>query len=160
MCPQNSDLDHIRIHEGIDEILFGSKKDAVIKAIGTPPEENTHDNGDIELSYPSIGLSFDFWANFDFRLGRISSSRKSASLLGTNLIGSSKSTVTTFVSKDLNCEVTEQDGCIHESGEVQEWIFVDSQNLSFWFLNDTLESIEWTCLWADGEAPNWPQPEQ
>ena len=148
-----SELDPISLHEGVSSILFGVSKDEVINLLGTEYEEVLDDEGNLRISYPTLGLEFSFWVDDNDRLGVISTSRKFSTLLGENLIGCTKSEVGTFIKIYLKCPITELDGCIHEDGEVQEWIDVDSRDLSFWFLNHSLYQIDWTCAWVDGDTP-------
>ena len=107
-----------------------------------------------------LDLNFSFWADFENRLGFVSTYRKSATINGENLFDSSKDEVESFIQDCLKGEITDRDGCIHEDGTVQESIDVDSRGLSFWFLDDSLYLIDWTCDWLDGDTPIWPSIDQ
>ena len=155
-----SELDSIRLHQGIGTFLFGVSKADVINALGTEYEEIRGLDGDFDLSYPALGLEFTFWADFDHRLGIITSLRKSATLLGNKLLGSSEKAIADFIKNELKDVITDHDGCIHEDGTVQDWIDVDGLGLSFWFYDDSLYSINWTCAWKDGDTPSWPMCDQ
>lgn len=152
-----TELDHICLHEGIGVIRFGASKDDVIDILGTEFEEESFVEGHISISYPDHQVTFTFWEDFDLRLGYIGTERKSAKLLGESLIGLRNDRVKTFITESLKCPITEESGCEHEDGHIQEWLDVDDKSLVFWFTDDVLYQIEWSCAWVDGDTPDWPK---
>ena len=149
-------LDTIRLSQGIGDLSFGMKKMAIVSALGNEYSEDTNEFGDVDLQYTQLGLCFTLWKDSAFRLGRIDSERETAVLCGEQLIGGSKEDVRRFVQEKLHRMISEEDGCEHEDRSIQEWIEVDESNVTFWFRNDALYSIDWMCAWTDEDTPKWP----
>lgn len=143
------------VHEGIGEILFGMFKENILNNFDSRHLEELDDSGDVDIHYPELGLSFTFWKEFKGRLGSITSNRENTTLSGVKLIGRNKNDVRKFINSKLKSGISEENGCEHEDGDIQEWIDADDKSLSFWFLNDRLYQICWSCEWADNEQPKW-----
>ena len=149
------DIDTIMIHEGINGIRFGMPRNDVLSKINSEHIEETDTEGDIDIIYQKLNLIFTFWKDYEFKLGSIQSERKDSILLGSKLIGSTKEQIKSFIYNELDSEITEEDGCEHEDGHIQEWLEADDKSLSFWFTNNSLYQICWTCAWADNDTPKW-----
>ncbi len=147
------DIDNIIPGRGLEMIPFGCSPDCVRDLLGNPDSSKTDGDGDEILEYHSLGLCFTFWDDHDNRLGYIGTERQSACLNGVRLIGQAKGEVISYVEESLVATPTEMDGYEHEDGRIQEWFDVDSMNLTFWFMDGDLSSIDWTCPWASEEAP-------
>ena len=151
------DLDTINIRRGLPGISFGSAVEQVIKSLGEPDYEETDKYGDIYLTYEQLNLTFAFFSDDKNNLGCISTERETAVLNGCKLIGKEESEIKRFIQKNLKAKISEEDGCIHENGDIQRWIEIKELNIAFWFLNGILYLIDWFCDWIDNETPNWPQ---
>ena len=150
------DLDEIRPHHSVGDLVLGWSESQVIKTLGDNYSREIDEWGDLSIEYESIGMSFTFFESEEFRLGRISVERSTASLCGERLIGRSKEEIKKFIAKILRSTVSEEDGVEHENGLIQEWIDVDSHSLMYWFHDDALYLIDISCEWLDDEVPNWP----
>jgi len=150
------DLDHIKPLLGLSEIKFGCDRNGVTALLGEPSIERTDSFGDIEIEYIKECLRFTFWADSEFKLGVISTERAEASLEGKVLVGMCEEEALNFVTNELDGTVTEQDGCIHEDGEIQTWMDVEPFGLCLWFRSGRLYLIDWFCDWSDNETPKWP----
>ena len=148
-------IDTINLLQGIDNLAFGMEKSSIVAALGNEYDEEIDESGDIHLEYSKIGLEFTFWSDEGFRLGIISSNRDTLTLCEKCLIGKRKEEIRLFVKEELNSVISEADGCDHEDGLIQEWIYVDSLWVSFWFQNDSLYQVDWMCDWVDNENPKW-----
>lgn len=150
------DVDTICLSRGVGDLFFGMKKTEIVDALGDEYSEETYEFGDVELEYTQLGLCFTLWEDSEFRLGMIASERTTAVLFGEQLVGRNKKDVKGFIEEKLHCRISEEDGCEHEDGSIQEWIEVEESNVSFWFQDDSLYSIDWTCAWIDSDTPKWP----
>lgn len=135
---------------------FGMRKDEVTTILGSHFQESIDEFGDVNIVYPNLELEFTFWADFEFCLGYITSLRETVLLQGKKLIGSTQAQIRLFIDLHLKAKITEEDGCSHEDGLIQDWISVDQFGVTFWFYDNTLYSIDWTCKWVDSETPKWP----
>lgn len=149
-------LDAICLLQGIDELEFGMERTSIIATLGNEYSEEIDESGDVKIEYSKFGLEFTFWSDEGFRLGVISTERDTSTLHEKCLIGKSKEDLKLFIKEELNGVISEEDGCEHEDGHIQEWIEVDSHSVSFWFRNDALYQIDWMCDWVDDETPKWP----
>ena len=151
------DLDTIYIGRGLGSILFGSTVEQVINLIGKPDYEETDENGDLDLTYEHLNLTFKFFNDYNYYLGYIGTERETAVLNGCKLIGKEESEIKRFIQKNLKAKISEEEGCIHDNGDIQTWIEIVELNITFWFLNGILYSIDWSCEWIDNETPRWPE---
>jgi len=133
------DFNTIEIHKGLKDIRFGMNESDILNLLKDEHNKETDEYGDIEISFPSLQLKFTLWKDFEYKLGYIESERNELILLGQQLIGSNKNKITCFIKKDLKSHITEINGCVHEDGDIQEWLECDS--LTFWFINDKLYQI-------------------
>lgn len=150
-----TNIDTIKLHEGIHNIQFGMSKNDILNRLDSEYIEKTDEYDDIDIIFPKLNLRFTFWKNYDYKLGYIESERKKSTLLGIKLIGSSKDGIRAFIKNKLNSEITEESGCEHEDGDIQEWIEVDKKSLCFWFMNNSLYQICWSCEWVNNDMPKW-----
>ena len=150
------DLDKILLFEGLKGIGFGATKQEIVVALGVASEQETCEDGDIGLYYDDQDLEFTLWADEEGRLGVIDSERDTLELHGIKLRGKSKAEVREFVAGSLKSCISEEDGWKHDDGEVQELIEVDEKSLTFWFRDDSLYLVSWSCEWADEDHPKWP----
>ena len=149
-------LDTILLDRGLEGLSFGASDADVRESLGTDCRQiPMEDDDDYVLAFESLGLECTFWADFDFRLGYVSTERSGAALLGEELIGKSLAEVRTFIDEKLGSTELDEDGCVHENGSVQSWIEVEDRNVTFWFADEVLYSIGWTVPW-EGEEPSWP----
>lgn len=149
------DLDTLYLSKGIGALSFGATRSDVIGALGEDFEEHVDDAGDVELEYKHLGLRFDLWKEFGFRLGSVASERETLSLCGARLFGKTKEEVRRFVEEELEGTVSEEDGCVHDDGSIQEWIAVDDENVIFWFDRGVLYLVDVMSDWDDDDTPSW-----
>ena len=145
MRKNNMDIDSILVHKGIGNILFGMSKQEILDCIDSEYIEEVDEDGDIDIIFPSLGLRFTLWKDFDLKLGAIESFRQKIEIHGVNLYGKTKKEIRSFILDQMSCNISNEDGCEHEDGDIQEWIDVDSISSSFWFMNDSLSQIYWSC---------------
>ena len=149
-------LDVIEPQRSVGDLLLGSTEREVIDLLGPDFEREIDEQGDLAIEYEDQGIRCTFWETNDFRLGWISVERPTASLCGAIPIGLSKAQIQELVSSKLKSSISEVDGVEHDDGHIQEWMNVDSHNLSFWFRDDSLYLIDVTCQWSDDDSPIWP----
>ena len=152
-------LDAINLPEGVGNLTFGMTKSDIVKLLGDNFKERIETDGDLELEYEHLSIRCTFLKEFDYRLGVITTERKKATLCGEILFGKSKSQLRRFIREKLKGDISEEDGCIHEDGHIQEWIDVSEKNILFWFRNDELYLIDCFCSWADDDTPIWHESE-
>ena len=149
------DVDSILLNQGLPDIPFGATPNEIRVVLGEEDSlESLDDDGDFVLAYQSIALEFTFWGEYGDRLGYISTDRPDAMLLGFLPFGKNSATVKDFIANKLGATVTEEDGCLHEDGHRQTWLHVEACNVTFWFRDDSLYSVAWTCNWT-GDLPEW-----
>jgi hypothetical protein len=129
-------------------------KNEVLTRLDSEYIEETNEDGDEYIIFSKLNLRFTFWKDYDYKLGYIESERKESTLLGVKLIGSTKDNIRAFVQNQLNSEIIEESACEHEDGHIQEWIDVDNKSLIFWFSNNSLYQISWSCESVNNE-PKW-----
>jgi hypothetical protein len=148
-------LDEIQPSMGIGDFRFGASKSEIVDRLGDCFEASTSDDGDVFIEYRQLSLSFQFWKDFDFRLGTISTGRDTSTIYGEKIIEESIEYVRELISNNLQSKISEEDGCIHEDGHRQEWIEVDEKNVIFWFLDNRLYLIDCFCGWENNSTPIW-----
>lgn len=151
------DLDTIYIGKGLGSILFGSTIEQINQLLGKPDYERTDEDGDIDFIYENQKLTFTFWSDHDYYLGYIGTERETAVLNGCKLIGKEESEIKRFIQETLKAKISEEDGCIHDNGDILRWIEINELKILFWFLNGILYLIDWSCEWIDDETPRWPR---
>ena len=147
-------LDTVLIGQGLEEIPFGSSPDVVRQALGAPDSRESDDEGDQSFTYEKLGLELTFWADLGDGLGTIGTERPTARLRGRRIVGQSMDRIRDFIRHDLEAEITDEGGCVHQDGHVQSWVDVDSLNLSFWFRDHVLYLLDWSGEWVD-DQPAW-----
>jgi hypothetical protein len=148
-------LDEIQPSIGIGDFKFGASKSEIVARLGNCYEVSTDDDGDVAVAYKQLSLSFQLWKDFDFRLGAISTERDTSTIFGEKVIGKSMEYLREFIFNNLQSEISEENGCIHEDGHRQEWIEVDEKNVIFWFSDNRLYLIDCFCGWENGSTPIW-----
>jgi len=151
-----TDLDTVRLFHGLDGLPFGSTVSQARDLLGSPSSEAVDEYGDTTLEFQQHGLTLTFWGDYENRLGYIGTERATAAVSGVCLFEASEAEVAEFIRDVLSGEFSERDGCEHEDGQIQTWIDCDTHGVTFWFLDDALYSIDWTCAWSDNDRPIWP----
>lgn len=149
-------LDEIKPRRSVGVINIGMKQEEVTRELGCDFDRTADADGDVAIEYSKLGLTFTFAVEWDFRLIIIGVERPTATLVGKNLWGLSKLQVEQFVAETLETTVSELDGCTHDDGSVQEWIDVESHDLSFWFIDDSLYLVDVFCESVGDDEPIWP----
>ena len=152
-------LDEIYPKERVGEVVLGMKKEEIVSVLGDRFDEEVDEYGDVYLDFEEQGMFLTLWHDYEYRLGVIKTERTSMVLCETSLFDKSKEETREFIKEILRKEITEEDGCVHEDGRIQEWIDVDEEGLEFWFIDDRLYSIDCSCDWIDDNTPSWPERE-
>ena len=150
-----SDIDTLRIGQGLPDIRFGCMEADVVAELGAPDSRTENEDDDLLLVYDLLGLEFIFWSDFDLRLGQIGTRRPTAELRDERPIGWTLDQAKDFIANRLVADISELDARMEEEGHVQSWIEVESHGLTFWFEDGYLYLVDWESNWYDDDRPDW-----
>lgn len=151
------DLDTVIVGEGLEDIKFGYTIDQVKTVLGEPDSVETDDMGDVTAFYGKHDLEFEFWTDFEGKLGYINAERETLKVDGNTLWDRSADEIISFCTDVLKKDISDDSSVTHDDGGIQRWIEVEELNLTFNLWNGHLEGIDWGCLWTDEETPCWPE---
>ncbi len=150
--------------QGFDKIKFGMTRDAVIKVLGKPDEiaedQNYSDSNDAnELTtvfyYDELGLSLSFDKQEKYRLTEISFEDADFAL-GSVRTGMTKKDALAKIEK-LGLGTPEEDYLEPEDNpdELELYTIYDA-NISLWFSQNELTTIQIVPNWIDDDTIAWP----
>jgi len=155
-------MKEIKIGQGLGEIKFGMTKSEVEKKLGKPDgiEEysytETEENNTESWHYDELEVSFSFDEEDDWELGAMSVTSKDYLFNGEKLIGKTEEEVLNFITsiypEDIKHEFT-----TYDDDPERVLVSFEDLSLSFWFMNDVLEEIEWAVLWDEDDMQIWPE---
>lgn len=151
-----NDINTIHIGIGLGKLCFGSSMDECRAMLGEPEdvmEETFDDEVYITWFYHDGTLTLHFEESEDFRLGTIAVSHDGALLDGKAVMGKTIEEITGFLTATNRTFVIEQDI------EDREMTLIEVQDMEchFIFINNRLETVQWSYFWIDGDTPNWPE---
>ena len=141
---------------GLAAVRFGADRDEVRRHWGAPQQIEMLDflaNGTMlaeQWQYPNRGISADFHADDNYRLGSLEVSTPTYTICGRTLIGQSEQTVLRVL-EDLGYGPYQREDLI-----VMAQVVFDDVNLTLLFHDSILQSIQWGYLWIDENTPAWP----
>jgi hypothetical protein len=145
--------------KGIGNILLGMIQKEVEKILGPPDDKEIveYEEGDNSCTFYYLDLEIDltFESDDDDRLSYVSVFNESFSIENKIKIGQSKEEVIKHC-KDLKFSEPELENIPSEDYPNQELLFLDLENISFWFTDNCLDEIQIGPFWQDEETPIWP----
>lgn len=150
---------------GFDKVKFGLTVDEVKKILGEPDEisDNQYegdDPGDTSriLYYDELGVSMTFESIFDFRLMELSFESEEFDLGGKLRIGMTKDDALKAAEALDFGETTDEDLDDElEDGENLEAVSYDDRNVTLWFEDGILTTIQIGPGWIDDNTVDWPK---
>lgn len=133
--------------KGIDQLLFGMKKNQVVAILGKPNKQFKDDDNNVIYLYNNQKLRLTFYEDENFRLGYIITSNPEITLLNKKIIGKNITEIIT----DLpfkNWETEEYDSTINHFNE-SNWLTFQSEFDTIIrveigaLINDTIDEFEW-----------------
>lgn len=143
---------------GVDDLLLGSDRDAVVQSLGTPDRVRSKtwpDKSDSEhWEYDRLAVDVTFASNDDYRLGTIAVRNERAELNGLCLIGLKQEDFLGRI-KSAGIDVALEDS--FDDIDARDYV-CDRLSLSFWFWHGILDSITLMPEYDDsGNVPIWPR---
>ncbi len=150
--PMKANFSDIKPYEGLGNLSFGADRETVKALLGDPVDTerfslDEEEGGDTEAwHYDEDGLSISFDEDHGWMLTSIAVSTPEYTLEGVALIGKSLENVKSiFEQKDWG--TLDKDEEFEDDGSGSQLYFVEDQNMSLWFENDSLTELQW-----NGEA--------
>lgn len=150
---------------GFDKVKFGQTVPQVKAVLGEPDEISDtqyeeDEPGDTSriLYYDELGISMTFESGFDFRLLELSFESDEFTLGGKLHVGMTKDAALAAADELGLGEATEEDLQDElEDGENLEAVSYDEPNVTLWFEEGILSTIQLGPGWIDDNTVDWPK---
>jgi hypothetical protein len=137
---------------GIDNIILGSSKEAIVTRLGNPDSTSSDEWPDNTISetwlYPKMGVQLNFDSDDNYCLSTITTTSKNVVLEGINPVGLNINTIIEQIPAIELVEVLE--------GNVKDYVYPEKE-ISFWVVDDIVENL---TLFPEydkiTDAPIWP----
>ncbi len=154
----SSDTTTIRIGLGIGQLFFGSSMEQVRSYLGEPEELDESfepESTSIDWSYPSIGVDAYFSSDDELVLGTLRIDHPDATLLGEKVIHRPEAYVRSLL-EQLIGSPKEEVMHFSDSPSFVRLMFSE-KSIEFWFKNEVLDSVIWSCAIDDQGEIVWPK---
>ena len=147
----------IKLGIGLADLAFGSNRDEARQCFGEP-DEICPEFEDVDTSkmvteawyYRALGFSLHFDEVNDFRLTTIEITSEDCNISGFSFIGFSKSDFLDVIRALALGSYEEEDS--------EGLLVFGDVAANFWFVDDSLKSIQWTPFWNDEtDEFRWPK---